>query len=140
MRLWDCSTQISIAVFEGDPKSVYSLSHSPLASISADTILRHPDSDAGGSLSTLNTKLDWFLSSEVLSISKGTSHDPSRRYCIQGTVLSSKVYVPLLWLPLDTSKIQKEAFCSMTVAFGCSDGQVIILDLTKLNMQEIDIM
>ena len=68
----------------------------------------------------------------VLCISK----DPFRRYYIKGNVPSSNNDVPLLWLPVDTAEIIQKIFCNKAAAFGCSDGQVIILDLTQLNLQE----
>ena len=107
---------------------------SQLASMSVDTILRHCDSDSDGSFSTLNIKLDRLLLSEELSISLCESEDPSGHYYIQGTVPSIG-HVPLLWLPVDTAEISGKEFCKNVAAFGCEDGQVIILDLTQLNLQ-----
>ena len=94
-----------------------------------DTILRHCDSDADGSFSTLNITPDRLLSSEVLSLCE--SKDPSRNYYIQGTVLRYG-HIPLLWFPVDAAYIFAEEFCKKVLAFGCKDGRVIILDLTQL--------
>ena len=93
-------------MLEGDLQSVYSSSCSPidsqLTSILAGKILSHGDSDIGGSPSALNTKHDWILSSEVLSMCLHGSND---QYYIQGTVSSSNSHVPLLWLLVDTTDI-----------------------------------
>ena len=64
---------------------------------------------------------------------------PSRSYFIQGTVINNSP-VPLLWLPVDTVDISKEVFSRKDVAFGGENGQVIILDLTQLNLPETVIM
>ena len=103
--------------------------------MSVNTILRHRDSGTGGSL------CGWCLSSEVLSMSLKESKDPSRRYYINGSV-SSYIYdaVPLIWLQVDTVEIREEAFCGKAAAFGCDDGRVIILDLTRLDFPESIIM
>ena len=99
--------------------------------MSVDTILRRYVSDADGSFSTLNIKLDRLLSSEELSMSLCESKDPSRNYYIQGTLLGIG-RVPLLWFPVDTVQILEAEFCKKVAAFGCGDGRVIILDLTQL--------
>ena len=41
----------------------------------------------------------------------------------------------LFRFPVDTA-ISEKTFCNTTTAFGCRDGQVIILDFTPLNLQE----
>ena len=125
------------ATFKGDIQSIYSLSHSalisPFASMSASTIFRFWDSDTD---SSFDTDTDWFLSSKVLSISQCESiKDPSRSYFIQGTIINNSP-VPLLWLPVNTADVFEKAFSRKAVAFGCMDGQVIILDLSQLNLHE----
>ena len=137
--LWDCATGVSTATIKGGPQSVYSLLRSPLSVLASRptvTVLSHHDDDADASFSTLNINSDRLLSSEMLSMSLCKSDDPSRHYYIQGTVPSSNGHVPLLWLPVDTPEISKEAFCQTAAAFGCIDGRVIILDRTQLNLQE----
>ena len=119
VRLWDGATGVPITTF---PQSVDSLSRSPvtsrLGSIFPDTFFRNWNGDRG----------------PFISLRQPNRH--SRRYCIQGTAPSSNAHIPLLWLPVDISKILCEAFCSKVAAFGGDDGQVIILDLTQLNLQE----
>ena len=123
---------------DGHPQSIYPLPRSPLvsqlASMSVDTILRHYDSDADGSFSTLNINPDCLSSSEELSMSLCEPRDPSGHYYIQGTAPSIG-HVPLLWLPVDIAEISGKEFCKNVAAFGCEDGRVIILDLTQLNLQ-----
>ena len=133
VRLWDVGTGAPIGPLGGDFKFLYSLSRlalvSPFASISAGT---HRDSDKDGSF---DTDTDRFLSSEVLPMSLCKSiEDPSRGYFIQGTIINNRP-VPLLWLPVDTADIFREEFSRKAAAYGCRDGQVIILDLTQLNLQ-----
>ena len=105
VRFLDCATP------NGHPQSIYPLPRSPLmsqlASMSVDTILRHCDSDADGSFSSLNIKLDHLLLSKELYMSLCESEDPSRKCYIQGTVPGIG-HVPLLWLPVDTVEIYKE--------------------------------
>ena len=136
MRLWDGVTGVPIATLDGHPQFFDSLSRSPvtswLGSIFSDTTFRNWDGDTG----PLFTCLHSFRSSEPLFISLDRSKCHSRRYWIQATVPGSNACIPLLWLPVDISYIVHEAFCSEAAAFGFDDGQVIILDLTQLNLQE----
>lgn len=92
----------------------------------------HPYAD--GSFSSLNIKPDHPLLSKDLFMLLLESKDPSRHYYIQGTI-PRYGHVPFLWFLMDTVYIFPEEFCKKVAAFGCWDGQVIILDLTQLNFQ-----
>ena len=133
MRLWDVGTGAPIATLGRDIQSVNSLSRLPFISQFASILAGgHWDGDTYGSF---DIDTDWFLPSEVLSMSLCEIEDPSRGYFIQGTIINNSP-VPLLWLPVDTADIFEKEFSRKAAAYGCRDGQVIILDLTQLNLEE----
>ena len=134
VRLWDVGTGAPIGALEGDFKSVYSLSRLPLVSpLASMSVGIHRDGDTDGSFDTDTGR---FSSSELLSMSLCEIEDPSRGYFIQGTIINNSPF-PLLWLPADTGDISEKAFGRKAAAFGCENGQVIIFDLTQLNLETV---
>ena len=133
VRLWDGVTGAPIGALDGDSKIYSSLFLSPVSPLASMSVGIHWEGDTDGSF---DTDADWFLSSEVLSMSLcRSSRYPSRGYFIQPTIITTSP-VPLLWLPADTAYISGTVFSGKAVAFGCENGQVIILDLSQLNLQE----
>ena len=140
--LWDGATGEHIATLEGHSGPISLLTFSPndaqlLSAGSRDKVVRSWDRTTGRLLGTLDVH-DWYSSSRTalcgISISLGESNKaPRRRYHIRTTFNS----IPLLWLPTDVERIMKDTFGSKSAALGCDDRRVIILDLSKLNVQEI---
>ena len=140
VRLWECATGRRIAILRDHSKPVDALSFSPdgsrLASGSLNN-MRLWDGATGRFLGTLDTRPEWYSSCTVpcgTTISQGESQEAFRSYGIQCTLPNTNDPIPLLWLPADTAPIERKEFCGKSAAFGCKNGQVIILDLSKLNL------
>ena len=126
--LWDGAAGKCIATLNGHSEPVVALSFhgSRLASRSRDQTVRLWDGATGDFVDTYTVRF----------ISLGESKKTSKHY-IQGTIPNSNNNIPLLWFPADTAHITSKIFCGESVAFGCSDGQVIIMDLGRINLQMI---
>ena len=147
VRLWNGNTGMLIDILVGHPGNVYLFIFSPDGSRLASRSFQYDDEyiqvtrllldvATGRCLGTLDALPDWYSSPTVpcgISISLDRS---DRRYHIQGTLPDSNKLIPLLRL-LVAVHITQETFRSKFAALGCDDGRVIILDLSKLNLQEI---
>ena len=161
MRLWDGAKE-SFSILEGHSEAVHALSFSPNGSRLASsesggrTVILW-DGATGKCVATLHGSrltsesrdktvrlwdgatgdfVDTYTAPCGISISLGESKETSKYY-IQGTLPNNNNSIPLLWFPADTAHITSKIFYGKSAAFGCSDGRVIIMDLSKLDLQKI---
>ena len=140
MELWDGITGEPIATLENHSGSVEILTFSPDSSLLAFGSLNNTtlwDGDERHFLYTLDALPDWYLSPTVSCGISISLDETSRCYYVQGTLPNNNNHIPLLWFPADTARITRKSFCRKSAAFGCVDGRLIILDLSRLNLQEI---
>ena len=129
--LWDGATGKCVATLNGHTEPVVALSFhgSRLASESRDKTVRLWDGATGDFVDTYTVPCG-------ISISLGESKETSKYY-IQGTLPNSNNSIPLLWFPADIAHITSKIFHGKSAVFGCGDGRVIIMDLSKLGLQKI---